>query len=334
MWQHNYEPIGGSLGLSALAAAIPILVLFVMLGVHAEAGLDGRDDRARLGAGRRAPRLPHAVLDGDHLDAVRRGVRHLSHRLDRLQLDHAVSARGRYRQVRDHQGLGRRPDQRSAPAGDVHRLLVRRVHRRRGRLRRAGRRVGRDARRPGILAVLCRRHLPARQHGAGGVRLDRHPHHDARQRHGHPVDAAERDDRPAVRDDLGHHSGVSRRRDGGPEARARGVAGDPDLRRLVCGHAVLRLELHRARADRHPQLARLHFGDGAGAEVLEAADDHAARRRQGSDDRAEKALRQRGLRGVVALPAARGVRADVGRGLHQSDPRQVHATGCCPGSCR
>ena len=33
MWQHNYEPIGGSLGLSALAAAIPILVLFIMLGV-------------------------------------------------------------------------------------------------------------------------------------------------------------------------------------------------------------------------------------------------------------------------------------------------------------
>jgi lactate permease len=33
MWQHNYEPIGGSLGLSALIAAIPIVVLFVMLGV-------------------------------------------------------------------------------------------------------------------------------------------------------------------------------------------------------------------------------------------------------------------------------------------------------------
>ena len=33
MWQHNYEPVGGSLGLSALVAAIPILVLFVMLGV-------------------------------------------------------------------------------------------------------------------------------------------------------------------------------------------------------------------------------------------------------------------------------------------------------------
>jgi lactate permease len=33
MWQHNYEPLGGSLGLSALVAAIPIIVLFVMLGV-------------------------------------------------------------------------------------------------------------------------------------------------------------------------------------------------------------------------------------------------------------------------------------------------------------
>ena len=32
MWQHNYEPINGSLGVSAIVAAIPILVLFIMLG--------------------------------------------------------------------------------------------------------------------------------------------------------------------------------------------------------------------------------------------------------------------------------------------------------------
>lgn len=32
MWQHNYEPIAGSLGASALAAVVPIAVLFVMLG--------------------------------------------------------------------------------------------------------------------------------------------------------------------------------------------------------------------------------------------------------------------------------------------------------------
>ncbi len=33
MWQQNYQPIGGSLGLSALVASIPIVVLFYMLGV-------------------------------------------------------------------------------------------------------------------------------------------------------------------------------------------------------------------------------------------------------------------------------------------------------------
>ena len=33
MWQHNYAPVGASLGLSALVAAIPILVLFFMLGI-------------------------------------------------------------------------------------------------------------------------------------------------------------------------------------------------------------------------------------------------------------------------------------------------------------
>ena len=33
MWQHNYEPLAGSHGLSALLAAVPIIVLFLMLGV-------------------------------------------------------------------------------------------------------------------------------------------------------------------------------------------------------------------------------------------------------------------------------------------------------------
>ncbi len=33
MWQHNYQPVGGSLGASAIAAAVPIVGLFVMLGV-------------------------------------------------------------------------------------------------------------------------------------------------------------------------------------------------------------------------------------------------------------------------------------------------------------
>jgi L-lactate transport len=37
MWQQNYEPLGGSLGLSALVAAIPIFVLVYMLGIRRSA---------------------------------------------------------------------------------------------------------------------------------------------------------------------------------------------------------------------------------------------------------------------------------------------------------
>ena len=33
MWQHNYEPLAGSLGASAVVAALPIVVLFIMLAV-------------------------------------------------------------------------------------------------------------------------------------------------------------------------------------------------------------------------------------------------------------------------------------------------------------
>ena len=33
MWRHNYAPIAGSLGISAIAAAVPIVVLFLMLGL-------------------------------------------------------------------------------------------------------------------------------------------------------------------------------------------------------------------------------------------------------------------------------------------------------------
>ena len=69
----------------------------------------------------------------------------------------------------------------------------------------------------------------------------------------------------------------------GPEARARSAAGDRRVRRVVRRHAVLRLELRRARADRHPELADLHRRDGAGAEVLEAEDHHAPRGRQAGD---------------------------------------------------
>ena len=79
--------------------------------------------------------------------------------------------------------------------------------------------------------------------GSIGIPVD-----DAGQRHRPAGAGAERDGRPAVRDDLGHHSRLPDRRDGRAEARARSAAGDHRVRRVVRRHAVLRLELRRARS--------------------------------------------------------------------------------------
>ena len=65
----------------------------------------------------------------------------------------------------------------------------------------------------------------------------------------------------------------------GGRARAGGAAGDRGVRRVVRGRAVLRLELHRPGAHRHPELAHLHHRDGRRPEAVEAEEHHAARRR-------------------------------------------------------
>ena len=65
---------------------------------------------------------------------------------------------------------------------------------------------------------------------------------------GLPVLARQRDGRPHVRDDLRPHPRLSHRRDVRMEARDRSAAGDHRLRRVVRGHAVLRVELRRARS--------------------------------------------------------------------------------------
>ena len=222
--------------LSALVAAIPILVLFFMLGVlrkpawmaaSSALGCRAASSRSRSTACRCSwPSI--STLYGAAF-----GIFPIAWIV--FTLDPALPAGGRHRQVRDHQGLGRRPHERPPAAGDVHRLLVRRVHRRRGRIRRAGGRLGRDARRPRLLAVLRRRHLPARQHRAGRVRVDRHSRDHPRERDRPAGAAAERDGRPAVRDDFDRHPGLPGRRDGGAEARARSAAGHRGVRRVVRG---------------------------------------------------------------------------------------------------
>jgi lactate permease len=83
MWQQNYEPVGGSLGLSAIVAAIPIIVLFVILGVMRKPAW-----MAALSA-----------LGAAMVDDLRRSLRNFSDRVDCVQLDSAVSVGGQHRQV-------------------------------------------------------------------------------------------------------------------------------------------------------------------------------------------------------------------------------------------
>ncbi len=248
MWQHNYEPIGGSLGLSALAAAIPIFVLFIMLGLlrkpawqAALAALGSALVVALLAYG-----MPVQMAIVSTLYGAAFGIFPIawivfsSIMLYRLAVD-----TGKFEIIKDSVG-GLTNDRRlqamfiafsfgafiEGAAGFGAPVAV------------SGAMLAGLGFSPFYAAGICLLANTAPvAFGSIGIPITTLANVTR-----HPVDAAERDDRPSLRDDLGHHPGVSRRRDGGPEARVRSVARDPDLRRLLRRHAVLRLELHRARS--------------------------------------------------------------------------------------
>ena len=152
-------------------------------GSASQTGVDVGADRPRISLRYRSGRLRNAGATGRDVDDFRRRIRHVSDCVDRLQFDHAVPPCGRYRKIRNHQELDRRPHRRSPAAGHVHRIFVRRVHRRCRRIRRARGGFRRDAGRSRFQSVLCCRHLPACQHGACGLWIHRHSDTDSRQCH-------------------------------------------------------------------------------------------------------------------------------------------------------
>ena len=166
-------------------------------------------------AGRQAGRHRH----------LRRRLRPVPDRLGGLHRHSALPHHSGKRQVRHPQGLHRPPHRRSEAAGAADRLRVRRVHRRRRGLRHAGGGRGRHAHRPGLLAVLRRRHLPAGEHRAGGLRLDRHPHHDAGRHHRAAGRPAERRRRPHLRAGVAVRAGLPDPGHVRVEGPARGAAG-------------------------------------------------------------------------------------------------------------
>jgi lactate permease len=107
MWQHNYEPIGGSLSASAAIAAVPIVVLFVMLGVLRKPSWMAALSALGSASAHRPLRVRDAGEAGPDLSDLRRCVRAVSDRVGRVQLDHDVSLAvdtGKFEIIKDSVG--------------------------------------------------------------------------------------------------------------------------------------------------------------------------------------------------------------------------------------
>ena len=172
-WTQVYDPTGSEI-FSTLLAAAPVIVLLgslAFLGWSAAAGGGrGIGDGARGGDWN----LWHAVESGDRGGRIRGVLRSVSHRLDRVCRGVPVCAHGRRGRVRQSQSVGRGVVARSADSGAFDRVLLRGVHRGGGRVRHAGRHLGRTFDRRRLSAALCRRTHADREHGAGRFRCARY----------------------------------------------------------------------------------------------------------------------------------------------------------------
>ena len=340
-WTQIYTPLG-NLYLSALVAAIPVVVLLGALAFfHVKAhiaALIGLVARPR----HRGGRLRDAALDGRRVGGVRRRVRAPAHRLDHPERDLHLRHHGEDREVRGGEGHHRRARRRSPHPGAAHRVRVRRVHRGRGGLRHAGRDQRRDAHRPRLQAARRRRPRAHRQHRAGRVRRARHAHHHAREGHRPERARALRDGRPPAPVLLAHRPVLARVGDGRVPRHARRLAGLPRGGPLVRRAAVPRLELHRAEPRRHHRrrvLHRLHLPvpQGLAAEggvaLPRGARGRRRRRRAGRPAAAQvgrrrrrvpQALLRRGVHGLDAVDRPLRLRLHLGpAGREDLDERDL-----------
>ena len=213
--------------MSATAAALPIFVLLILLGIFRKpawiAALSGLGIAAAVVA---LARISHAGLrwsPSSSLYGAAYGLLPIGWIVFTAMLLYRLTRRNR--KIRNHQGLDRQPHQRPALAGAADRLRVRRVYRRRGRIRNAGRRRGGDADGARLQTVLRGRHLPAGEHVAGSVRI----HRDAARHAARPSPVADglafRRRRPHLRAGVAVRSRVSGAGDGRHEGAARRVPG-------------------------------------------------------------------------------------------------------------
>lgn len=230
-------------------------VLRVARGAAAQGARRGRA-HARARARHRDRRLRHARRARVRIGGLRLRVRPLADRMDHRHRGVPLQDRREERPVRRDPQLDRVADRRSALADAVDRLLVRRVPRRRGGLRRAGRDHGRAARRPWLQSALCGGPVPDRGYRARRVRRAR----DSGDRRGAGVgprsDGGRRDGGTPVAVPVVLFAVLARVRDGRRKGRARDVARCARRGRQLRARAVLHVELHRARVARRDLGAR------------------------------------------------------------------------------
>ncbi|KGV65652.1 glycolate permease glcA domain protein [Burkholderia pseudomallei MSHR3964] len=230
-------------------------VLRVARGAAAQGARRGRA-HARARARHRDRRLRDARRARVRIGGLRLRVRPLADRMDHRHRGVPLQDRREERPVRRDPQLDRVADRRSALADAVDRLLVRRVSRRRGGLRRAGRDHGRAARRPWLQSALCGGPVPDRGYRARRVRRAR----DSGDRRGAGVgprsDGGRRDGGTPVAVPVVLFAVLARVRDGRRKGRARDVARRARRGRQLRARAVLHVELHRARVARRDLGAR------------------------------------------------------------------------------
>ena len=181
-WSQVYDPTGSML-LSTILAALPVIVLLGAIGIF--------EMKAHLAAllglvsalAHRHPRLRHADRHGRHVRGLRRRLRPVADRLDHPQRHLPLPAHQREGRVRRPPAQHPRHLRRPPAAAPVHRLLLRRLLRGRGRLRHAGGGHRRHADRAGLLAARGLGPVADRQHRAGGLRRARHAGDRAGRRH-------------------------------------------------------------------------------------------------------------------------------------------------------
>ena len=211
-------------------------------------------------------------------------------------------------QTADRRHLARPPH----PGADA-RVRVRRLHRGRGRLRRAGGDQRRADDRARLQAARGRQARADRQHRAGRVRIARHPARHDGSAHGARSAPAQRDGRPPAADLLAHRPVLARRRAGRLAPHDRGLAGLPHRRRHVRDHAVRHEQLARPVARRHRERRRGDVRARGADAVLEAGGRNDQRRARGPGRHrgGPRGHRSR-LEGVAAVDLPHRVRLHLG----------------------